>query len=168
MRREPIVVVFGKLQLGQISRFLTRTANERMLLLAGLCARKNICVPNVSLTVRYDHQSQFGISINGLSGARRLGEIGDDGHRLLATIHSHPGCGLAAVRESEIDRQNQDRLEQCGYSSIAGIVSRDRVVRFFTVGLPFRVRIIGRGVEQLGESTFRLVTKERHVRAISG
>lgn len=80
----------------------------------------------------------------------------EQGHRLIAWMHSHPGQGAAATSPSEIDFGHQARLEQGGYPAIGAIFSRDGWVRFFSNDAPFVVEIFGRGVSKRDERLYLL------------
>jgi len=87
---------------------------------------------------------------------RALLEMESYGHRLVACFHSHPGCGPGATTPSATDIDYQARQEKGGYIAIGGIFSRDGYFRAFSLDLPFRIEIYGKGVQKIDERLFRL------------
>jgi hypothetical protein len=85
----------------------------------------------------------------------------EEGQRLLACIHSHPGIGPDGTSPSGFDIQTQANLEKGGYASIGGIFSRDGHVRFFSHKRRFRVIVTGTRAVAVGQNVFKLTLKKK-------
>ncbi len=89
-----------------------------------------------------------------LTNMHRHGEL------LTGMFHSHPWVGRSAVQPSSTDINNQKKHEDAGYRNVSAVFSRDGWVRFFTAGIPFRIKIEGKGIERVTENLFRLTETE--------
>jgi hypothetical protein len=86
-------------------------------------------------------------------------ETHEMGHTLLALIHSHPGTGLHANRHSTEDHRTHTLWEKTS-RMIGGIWSRDGYLRFFSVGLPFSIRIVGDKMQEVERNVFQIVLQQ--------
>jgi proteasome lid subunit RPN8/RPN11 len=91
--------------------------------------------------------------------ARALIHCTKAGSHCALWAHSHPGCGPEATQPSQIDRRQEASWLSDSPSLVSIIVVRDRYIRVW--GTPIdrkvvRVRIHGKGLEQIDESVFRL------------
>ena len=87
---------------------------------------------------------------------RTLMTIDAYGGLLAGVFHIHPGRGADSTRPSGTDFVDQARRESAGMKAIGGIFSRDGYVRFFSHNMPFEVQVIGKGVREHGEHTFKI------------
>ena len=78
------------------------------------------------------------------------------GHRLVACFHSHPSCGPGATIPSSTDIDYQARQENGGYVAIGGIFSRDGYFRVFSLDIPFKLEVYGKGVQRINDKLFHL------------
>jgi len=85
-----------------------------------------------------------------------LAGLEENGERLLATFHSHPGKGAGATTPSSTDLATQEGLEKLGYPTIGAVFSRNGFIRFYSQNRPFRVVVSGTGIEPVEEHLFRL------------
>jgi hypothetical protein len=108
--------------------------------------------------IEFEHQKRSLVGVVGNMSAthRLLIKLEQFGHRLLAHFHSHPGNGLESTRPSGTDEGFQRRLETAGYPTVAAIFSRDGYIRFFRLDNNFEVTIHGKGVQSLGNYTYKL------------
>jgi proteasome lid subunit RPN8/RPN11 len=90
------------------------------------------------------------------SQLQALTELEENGERLLATFHSHPGKGAGATTPSSTDLATQEGLEKLGYPAIGVVFSRNGFIRFYSQNRPFRVVVSGTGIEPVEERLFRL------------
>jgi len=134
---------------------LTRSRKEAMLLVSGLNIG-NVRTLDRHLGLQYSKQSQFFVSADGQSNRQALRELDENGQRLQAWFHSHPGSGPASTLPSAIDSSHQGDLEQGGYPAVGAIFARDGHVRFFSHNMEFEVAVLGKQVEQIDEKLFRL------------
>ena len=89
-----------------------------------------------------------------------LTNLHQHGELLTGIFHSHPWHGRSAVNPSSTDIKNQKKHEDAGYRNVSAVFSRDGWVRFFTAGIPFEIRVEGKGVERVTENLFRLTETE--------
>lgn len=80
----------------------------------------------------------------------------EQGNRLHAMAHSHPGCGPGATRESGIDINYLGGIQRSGADVIGLIVTRDSNIRFYTVERPFQVLMTGGGVKEVDKHVYHL------------
>ena len=138
-------------------RKLTSDGSERMVLVtgpeldSGIFVLSRMIEPETSRRSACGVEPDFGNMIDTLSEMEE-----EDGARLIACFHSHPGTGRSATGPSGIDIGTQERLERGGYPAVGAIFSRDGWVRFYSVDRKFRVEVTGKGGEARGEKIFKL------------
>jgi hypothetical protein len=99
--------------------------------------------------LKYEKQSAAYIKVDESSSRDILIEMDKYGEQLFAVFHSHRFSGLPSP--SQIDEDNQKRLERGSYSLITAIFSEDGYVTFCNSGnTEFQVKIQGKGVEDNG------------------
>ncbi len=95
------------------------------------------------------------------SSASRLIEILDNGNRLQATFHSHPGSGPSATAPSSIDRRYMGNLQKRGAAVLGLICTRDGYIRAYSPLMRFVFLVQGNGVDSVpGEDHVIKVTLE--------
>ena len=134
---------------------LTATDDEAMLFATG-SEIGNLRAIERKLRLEYAEQSQVFVSADSESNRRALCQLKDNGQRLLAWLHSHPGKGPAATNPSSIDKSHQRNLEHGGYAAIGAIFTRDGHVRFFSHEVEFGVFVFGNNVSKLGKELYKL------------
>jgi hypothetical protein len=123
---------------------------ERQLLISGASSGENahdlaICIePNLA------NVSAAGVEADVSDLFSYLAEL-DAGHGLLllGIFHSHLWPGRSAVTPSATDRRLQKHLEAAGYQTVQAIFSTDGHIGFFSNHVPFALKIIGTGVEEV-------------------
>ena len=116
----------------------------------------NILTLDKMVTVGMSHQTPVSASGDTYSTHRALIEMERYGHKLHACFHSHPGTGAMATMPSSVDLDYQARQENGGYTAIGGIFSRDGYFRAFSLNIPFRLLVYGKGVERIDDKLYRL------------
>lgn len=137
-------------------RYLVQREVESMHYVTGIQLGSVFTLDKI-VTFTMSHQSVISARGDVDSTHRVLIEMESYGHRLHAYFHSHPGNGELAVRPSSVDLDYQDRLERGGYPAIGGIFSRDGYFRAYSLAIPFRIAIYGKGVQRINERTYRLI-----------
>jgi len=145
-------------------RALTKTSDEDLMYASGPDDDDHLCAITKLVSFELAQRSAAHAAPEAISQRRALMQLDENKEKLLATLHSHPGTGAHGTRPSGTDLSTQLGLEQNGYPAIGGIFSRDGYVRFYSVNRPFRVVVSGAGVEQVGESLFRLA--DERIRAL--
>lgn len=140
---------------------VSRSKTEEFYYLTGVSEGRRH-TPLCMVGVKYRSVSAAGVEFDPLSNSQRLSLLERRGHRLLATLHVHPGKGSQSNRPSEIDLNTHRRFETAGYCLIGLIFSRDRFLRAFSWQQDFRVRAYGKGLEQHDSTLFRLVAISSH------
>lgn len=79
-------------------------------------------------------------------------------HKLLATVHIHPGSGEHATLPSSTDLDFHRRLELGGYPVVGAIFCRRGFIRFFSHKRTFNISLYGKGVEAVSENVFKLTS----------
>lgn len=108
------------------------------------------------VTFSFSQQTPTFVKGNPMETRDVLIRMAEFGYPLHVVCHSHPGRGLDANSPSQTDIDHQVRLERGGYKCISCIYSRDGYVRFFSVAIPFVIKIFGEGVKNLGHNNFYL------------
>lgn len=134
------------------------TANESMLFVSGFELANLRSLSKFSMT-RYSEQSRIFVAADDESYRKILTEMTDNGHRLLAWFHSHPGSGASSVNPSCVDMSHQRDLESGGYKTIGAIFARDGHVKFFSHSSSFQIEVLGKGVKKIDEKLFRINSK---------
>ena len=83
------------------------------------------------------------------SSASKLIEILENGNKLHATFHSHPGRGAGATNPSGIDIRYMAKLQERGAKVLGLICTRDGYVRAYSPLMPFLFIVQGNGVESV-------------------
>lgn len=141
--------------LRDLIRYLTPGRDEEIAHVTGV-RMGNVRVLSRICSIKADKKSPIGVEANAKSCADTEIEILQNGNRLHAMAHSHPGNGIGATRPSSIDINYLGTIQQVGSEAIGIIVTRDGYVGFFTVSKPFRVIVVGNGVKQEEEYVFRV------------
>lgn len=81
------------------------------------------------------------------SSASKLIEILENGNKLHATFHSHPGRGAGATNPSGIDIHYMTKLQERGAKVLGLICTRDGYVRAYSPLMPFLFVVQGNGIE---------------------
>jgi len=139
-------------------RFVTRCNDEELVYVTGPEGEEDVFALSRLVPVRLAQRSLAHAKAELGSQLQVLTKLDEDGYRLLACFHSHPGRGQEATTPSSVDRQMQANLEQGGYVAIGGIFSRDGHVRFFSHKRAFRVLVTGSGAVLVGSKLYRLET----------
>lgn len=147
-------IVISSWMLADSFRICTETTDEGMHFLAGIEV-DGLAIATRIIRCDYAHRSWAAARSDQVSTQRAIISTYEAGHRLLALIHAHPGSGLDANHSSSVDRQTQRAFEQTT-RMIGGIWSRDACIRWFSTIHPFKVLAVGKHVEQIDETVFRL------------
>ena len=142
--------------LHRIFRVLSRKRHETIVYVTGPEGDGNLFVLSRLLPLKLAQRSIAHARADLKHQIAVLTELEEAGYRLFACLHSHPGTGPEATVPSPTDLRTQANFEQGGYAAIGGIFSRDGHVRFFSHNRPFRVRVTGNAVTQVGDNLFRL------------
>jgi len=135
---------------------LTKTADENLVCVTGPENGGNVFALTRLVTFELAQKSAVCASPDPSSELDALMRLDEDGLRLLATFHSHPGQGAGATHPSGVDLATQQRLEKAGYPAIGTIFSRGGFIRFYTKDRPFQLAVSGSGCEQMEENVYRL------------
>ena len=119
----------------EVGSYLTGQCMGHFYLLSRICAVE----AQVQSPVRFIGTSR--------SSASRLIEILDNGNKLHATFHSHPGGGPSATTPSCIDRRYMSSLQKRGAKVLGLICTRDGYIRAYSPLMPFLFIVQGNGVE---------------------
>lgn len=111
--------------------------------LGGVRILSRICPvePHVQSPVRFIGSAR--------SCASRLIEIIENGNRLHATFHSHPGAGVGATCPSFIDDRYMEKLQRRGAKALGLICTRDGYVRAYSPAMPFMLLVQGTMVDEV-------------------
>ena len=156
------VILADSLTLSNIQRALTPNDDEWGAVLTGPVWKQLRCVTN-SYAVEPLRQSQVYFQATARSWLDTMISIREFGSFVTAIAHSHPGWSAAASTPSGEDiRYLSDLQKKCGSKAIGIIVTRannDGVayVRFYSVHVPFSVRVVGEHIEQLEKSAYEYV-----------
>ena len=139
--------VMDSLLLADCVKELKYDGKEKMLLLSGiLLEERGIVLVNrihrpqlESSPAHVRHKPGELISI-----ARQIEPYGP---KIAAILHSHPGRGIPSP--SSDDREFQRAMEELGYRSIAGIVTNEGYIRFFSENLAFDLLVLGRRAKKV-------------------
>ncbi len=121
----------------EVGSYLTGPRMGNFYLLSRICSVE----ANVQSPVRFIGTAR--------SSASRLIEILDNGNKLHATFHSHPGSGAGATAPSSIDRRYMGTLQKRGAKVLGLICTRDGYVRAYSPQMPFLFIVQGNGVESV-------------------
>jgi hypothetical protein len=125
---------------------------ERQLIISGASVPQDTHWLDICVAVKLANVSAAGVEAELGDLFSHLAEL-DVGHGLLLTgiFHSHLWTGRGAVNPSEKDRRLQENLEKSGYKTVQAIFSQDQdpYIGFFTNTTPFRLNVIGNGVEEM-------------------
>lgn len=148
-------------------QFLTQTDEEGFCLATGPELNGRLFALTRRLEPKLERQSAAGAEPEFGSLSETLTRLDNDqGGRLTAYFHSHPGKGAGSTRPSGVDRSTQERFEGGGYPAIGAIFSRDGYVRFFSCRRQFRVKVSGTGGEEVEDRVFKLSESESKVRKV--
>lgn len=142
--------------LRQAFEALTKTQDEDLVCVTGPEHETNVFALTHLVTFELAKKSVAYAAPEPSSLLDALVRLDEDGERLLATFHSHPGCGVGATHPSGVDLATQRRLEKAGYPAIGVIFSRDGFVRFYSEDRPFQLAVSGNGGEQVEKYVYRL------------
>jgi len=144
---------------------LTVTEDERLVYATGPEDGASSFALTRLVTFDLANVSVVGAAPEPRSHLESLTELEENGERILATFHSHPGNG--ATTPSSTDLATQEGLEKLGYPTIGAVFSRDGFIRFYSQSRPFRVVVSGTGIETVEEHLFRL-DQEREAALLFG
>jgi proteasome lid subunit RPN8/RPN11 len=142
--------------LREASDFLTETEDERLVYATGPEDGTRLFALTRLVMFELAEVSVVGAAPEPASQLQALAELEENGERILATLHSHPGKGAGATTPSSTDLSTQEGLEKLGYPAIGVVFSRNGFIRFYSRDLPFRVVVSGTGIEPVEEHLFRL------------
>lgn len=137
---------------------LTETRDECLVYATGPEDGKHIFALTRLVTFDLAERSAVHAVPDPTSQMKALTALEENGERLLATLHSHPGKGAGATAPSTVDLSTQAGLEKLGYPAIGVIFSRNGFVRFYTKNRTFRVVVSGAGARQIEEHLFQLTS----------
>lgn len=99
--------------------------------------------------LEYNQQSPVYVQATRKSSVNALIEMVEHENQLHLVAHSHPGYGIYATLPSGIDINYMDALQKSGAEAISLIVSRDKVLRFWSVNLPFKLMVLGERISKV-------------------
>lgn len=143
--------------LKDVFSFLVQDSKEGFCVVTGPEAEDNLfslsrwLEPEMKIRTATGAEPEFGSMLDLLI---KLEE--EQGNRLTAYFHSHPGEGIGATEPSDVDIDTQEKLERGGYPVIGAIFSRDGYIRFFSDQRDFEVEISGKGGEQIEKNVVKL------------
>lgn len=148
-------LVVSSFQLLDSFRYCTQTSDEGLHFLIGFDTNSRSIVSGMR-TFPYASRSPGHATGDQRATHQITHETHEGGHRVLAIVHSHPGNGPDANHPSSRDYAGQVNIEP--WSRLAGAIwSRDGYLRFWSVELPFSVRIMGNHFEQMEDQLWRLL-----------
>ena len=136
---------------------LTTTQDEHLVYVTGPDDGKNMFALSRFVPFALGQASRGHANPDPSSQMDALTRLGEDGQKLLATFHSHPGRGASSTHPSGVDLGTQEQLERLGYPTIGAIFSRDGLVRFYTKDRSFQVSVSGSGCERVADNLFRII-----------
>ena len=132
---------------------LTKTRDEDLRFATGLAVAPMTYAVTRLLQFELNRKSVVFAEGEQQAVARLMIGLHNSDHKLLMTLHSHPGSGEASTNPSSIDRDFHRRLEAGNYPVIGAIVNREGYIRFFSYKRRFKVSVYGKGVEVINEQS---------------
>ena len=143
--------------------YLDLTEAESLLYASGFEIDRNTLIIDRLVQVDMAMQNSCYVNAETRSSHQALVKMEKYGQRLFGLFHIHPGNGEGAAFPSMLDLMTMDKFETAGYQTIGAVFSRDGWIRFFsTNNKKYKVKVIGTGVEQYDNKTFKL-TEINHV-----
>lgn len=141
----------------QCWKHLVSVPEEQLVPVSGMLNERGVLEVGSFAPVRYSKASTGEVDADPISSLASLVEMDKYGHLLTGVFHSHPFNGSEGTRPSRKDLDAQKRYQALGYQAVSGIFSRDGYIRFFTVEeMDFEIRIVGKGIEEVGTNVYKL------------
>jgi len=146
----------GSLLLEEGFREVSGQPEEDAVFATGIKVEANRYTVEKLLRFKLARRSAAYVEADQVSMTKVLVHLDRYGHKLLLTLHIHPGAGAEATNPSAIDMDMHRRLEQGRYPAIGAVYSRDGYIRFYSYRREFRVQIYGKGVTHEHDNVYRL------------
>jgi len=150
-----VTYVLDVVFLRNLVRHLTRTPNEAIAYVSGYDLGQCKALTHI-WGLQLDQQSPVYALANPRATVDALIEMLENAVPLLAMAHSHPGSGTFATSPSSTDLAYFGRVKATRADVLGIIVTRGGNVRFVKQGVPFKVLVQGKGIQELEKHVYKV------------